>query len=498
MNKLDKFRKEHKSDQCEDLINSNKVSSQMKRATQRSICCAHYNKRFDISNREHFGELLMAEGMKRVPAFIFEYKFISQLEEYCRRTSQLMTKGWAFQFKKVIEFSSREFKNPRIDIRILCQKISDAGYAIGEINADINTVSWLNEVISLPSLYEKIINKNQQLLLTCQIYDLVKKTESWRRESSRELTSGEKTEIRRLNRLLVEVIYPQETPMGEVPKYWFRLEHHHNRWNDFDDEIAKYLKSRNSIVTRVNFDKEMYNAILYGENKSRALPIDVFVKEKLGLGNAVEPKNPDNSGIDNAVLEAIDKLPPEEIESLAISRIFMNCWLFPLFARQPSDLDCFIKVEGEIVPVEFKRKYPTADDRFGLDINPFVKLIEWLSRDNKPLLHVILVDPRQGDKLSPIPLIQDKKLADNLLWITSKIVTETIRRSKKDSDDCFETSGVDSGRDSYRRVQEPLNPEEFMIIGTGNTYHAEKLFGKIDGDKSIMDEVAKRRKNILR
>ncbi|NUO09621.1 MAG: efflux RND transporter periplasmic adaptor subunit [Candidatus Brocadia sp.] len=114
------------------------------------------------------------------------------------------------------DFTLNEFKAQNKDYKILNQKIRNEGYQLDTIKAPENSIDWLNSLLEIPDLYEKISVQKPNFILTDEIKRLKEQTEKNRKGVFKYLKVEEQNAIRRLNRLLIELIYPQETPKALV------------------------------------------------------------------------------------------------------------------------------------------------------------------------------------------------------------------------------------------------------------------------------------------
>lgn len=110
-----------------------------------------------------------------------------------------------------VDFYEDEFRNQNKDVRWLCQIIKNEGYALGRMNTPEDTIERLNELLQLPGLFEMIVEK-KSLYLTDQIKSLRDETAENRKELFENLSDSEQKAIKRLNRLIIELAYPRETP----------------------------------------------------------------------------------------------------------------------------------------------------------------------------------------------------------------------------------------------------------------------------------------------
>ena len=107
-------------------------------------------------------------------------------------------------------FYVREFQPP-LTIEGLCKVINDDKYNIS-LNSVINTIDWLNELLKIPNFYDILHVEKPNIAFSKEVLDLIDKTKASRNKSFSSLNDDEKSNIRILNRLLLEETYPQETP----------------------------------------------------------------------------------------------------------------------------------------------------------------------------------------------------------------------------------------------------------------------------------------------
>jgi len=117
-----------------------------------------------------------------------------------------------------IGFNYDEFKPP-LSVAKLCTAINADKYEIPFREPD-NTVARLNEVLELPDLYDKLANKEKLpkkggvVSLPSDMNELKNQTVDYRYAYTKfiGLNFDQQSKIRRLNRKLLEVTYPNETP----------------------------------------------------------------------------------------------------------------------------------------------------------------------------------------------------------------------------------------------------------------------------------------------
>lgn len=115
------------------------------------------------------------------------------------------------------DFFEYEFKRQGKDIQKLCEVIKKDGYRLGIIDASENTVDWLNSILQLTYLYEEVITKKRDMDFRKEkkeMQQLREQTGESRKRPFKDLKDHEQEAIKRLNRLTIELAYPQETPQS--------------------------------------------------------------------------------------------------------------------------------------------------------------------------------------------------------------------------------------------------------------------------------------------
>lgn len=122
----------------------------------------------------------------------------------------------------VKSFSKDEFKK-QYTIEKLCRVINEAIIKVHEIslNATINTIDWLNELLQRFNLYTFFPNKG----FCKNIAELIDKTKEYQDKNFIDLKKDDQNNIIILNRLLLEKYYPQDTPKSRkyFPSNYFKI-----------------------------------------------------------------------------------------------------------------------------------------------------------------------------------------------------------------------------------------------------------------------------------
>jgi hypothetical protein len=109
------------------------------------------------------------------------------------------------------DFTAEEFKN-KDAIAALSNAIASDRYGI-EPAADRDSVEWLNSVLRTPDFYDRWRKKHPDLELTPEIRYLVRATNTYRHKRFEGLTASQQSNIMLLNRLLLELTYPDLCPL---------------------------------------------------------------------------------------------------------------------------------------------------------------------------------------------------------------------------------------------------------------------------------------------
>jgi len=102
------------------------------------------------------------------------------------------------------------------DIASLCRAIK-ADIA-PSLKSPENSIAWLNELLKTPDLYEKYSKKIKPLTFPEEINNLIERTKGLRKKRFSEINVDSQKDIVKLNRLLIEHLYPDKTP--KVPISW--------------------------------------------------------------------------------------------------------------------------------------------------------------------------------------------------------------------------------------------------------------------------------------
>lgn len=111
--------------------------------------------------------------------------------------------------KNPSDFDILEFKHP-FSLKKLCNVITKDNKDL-TLNAPLNTVEWLNALLEISDFYDTLL-KIRNSGISHDVNKLVEKTKEYRTKSYTSLYDNQKGNIKKLNRLFLEEIYPDETP----------------------------------------------------------------------------------------------------------------------------------------------------------------------------------------------------------------------------------------------------------------------------------------------
>jgi integrase len=80
------------------------------------------------------------------------------------------------------------------------------------VTSEENSLIWLNNLLELPSFYDIILKKHRKRRFSDDIKTLILTTAKYRSKDEKNLDDTEKENIHKLNRLLLETVYPNEAP----------------------------------------------------------------------------------------------------------------------------------------------------------------------------------------------------------------------------------------------------------------------------------------------
>lgn len=112
-----------------------------------------------------------------------------------------------------IDFTAEEFKGD-FTVEKLCRAIMADGFRLS-LKAPENTLPWLNEILKVQDFFDKVLEKKEIIMYTPEAKKFVHLTSRYRSKSFEGLSEEEQGNIKRLNRLMIENVYSQESPKAK-------------------------------------------------------------------------------------------------------------------------------------------------------------------------------------------------------------------------------------------------------------------------------------------
>ncbi len=141
--------------------------------------------------------MLLNEGPKGDKANVELLPFFSP-EEYLESVSS-----------NKFYFSESDFKDP-FTTKGLCNAIKDDGYNL-PLEASENYIDWLNKLLERPNFYDEV-HKTTHFEPSEAIKSLVEATKNYRDKDFSKLGREQQDNVKKLNRLILMKIFPNETP----------------------------------------------------------------------------------------------------------------------------------------------------------------------------------------------------------------------------------------------------------------------------------------------
>lgn len=263
-----------------------------------------------------------------------------------------------------------------------------------------------------------------------------------------------------------------------LPAYWFRYQENEDDWNKADDRLVQTITEANSkenpsqpAVLRISLSKgenafyaQKYDSEAWGKTMllSTALS-NLPLKKRCRPVRDTGAIHFDNNRYEIATKWMRRNSFNNTITSLSSQRRLINCILAPALGGQVVDLDAVILTpENSIRIIEFKRKYPARGMRaFGLDLNPHISLLRYLSTYSIAVKHIVLVPPVWDKHESPLELLERDELRKHWCWLVADLDDLAIGVIK------VSTSGQDSGQSGEERTQHNLQWDAIHMLHEG-------------------------------
>lgn len=114
------------------------------------------------------------------------------------------------------EFSMDEFTNG-LTVKALCEEINKEGYGI-EFKTLNNTIERLNEILQIPNFYDICLKKKKSMKLNEYAQKLISQPKNYRSKDFSELSKDQQKSILKLNRMILEALYPRTCPKIQLMK----------------------------------------------------------------------------------------------------------------------------------------------------------------------------------------------------------------------------------------------------------------------------------------
>ena len=198
---------------------SSRVDDIMKKARE-----YYEQKKFSESLNEWLTALELDPGNEKI-----QQQIESLYEEKHKKDISLQrSKIFYWEARGVIErlkfgssdFYDSEFKRSKLSLDALWNEIKQSGYYFGRIRfiSPDRSIDRLNEIIRIPAFYDIWIKKNKPIENDEEVINLLRWTQYYRNKPYEELTEQELDNLKRLNRLLLEIAYPYTCPQSRTQK----------------------------------------------------------------------------------------------------------------------------------------------------------------------------------------------------------------------------------------------------------------------------------------
>ena len=198
---------------------TSRVDDIMKRARE-----YYEQKKFSESLNEWLTALELDPGNEKI-----QQQIESLYEEKHKKDISLQrSKIYYWEARGVIErlkfgssdFYDSEFKRSKLSLDALWNEIKQSGYNYGRIKftSQDRSIDRLNEIIRIPAFYDIWIKKNKPVENDEEVFNLLRWTQYYRNKPYEELTEQELDNLKRLNRLLLEIAYPYTCPQSRTQK----------------------------------------------------------------------------------------------------------------------------------------------------------------------------------------------------------------------------------------------------------------------------------------
>ncbi|MBM2834660.1 MAG: hypothetical protein HW406_1821, partial [Candidatus Brocadiaceae bacterium] len=302
------------------------------------------------------------------------------------------------------------------------QLYSDDKYN-GTLLANINTIDGLNELLKVSNFYDKLPEeRHSSFSKNKNITDLVDKTKAYRIKQFYDLNTDQQINIKRLNRLLLEETYPQQTPKSLNDIDIKRL----NRLV-LEAACPKLPKLNEEIIYYHALNQILKDTALYDkyEIKHKEVNSAVFIQSLIsdtqdyrsGNFSVLEESQRKNIiSLNRLILEKIypDDCPKwnDKVKAVLDTISLINLAEYPSIDKIGSDTNSPISVKTIENKYRLNFNYSTnlGNGTYGLKIQAYTNLNELIEPlvDRNIFNEILIVNQENGEvdfSLASLPLI---------------------------------------------------------------------------------------------
>ncbi len=191
------------------------------------------------------------------------------------------------------------------------------------------------------------------------------------------------------------------------------------------------------------------------------------------------PKDPDSGRQDRAIMELTRRMNEGELRRLSMKRLVINCLMMREF-YPCMDIDgVLLNGPSNVAFVEFKRRDPSCDNRYGLDANGSFRIFEACEEGKIGYLHIVLRDPiTRARGRSPIDILSSDQDPRVFLWEACTLTRHSrevldFKKGFSKSADSFREAGT-----PYELGQEPKS-SQMMFPASLMTRAAVGLYAEV-------------------
>ncbi|MEN8261939.1 MAG: hypothetical protein ABFR82_00555 [Nitrospirota bacterium] len=180
----------------------------------------------------------------------YDFSFREKYYDSSRDVIYLHNMFYDYRKKQVIKdfgedkFSEEDFIFSPESMDKLVQAIKDDGFDITSETKEVSNLDYLNVIISLPNLYEQISREKKEIQLSRDLLKSAEEIKDLLVKSHDEIKDYEWWKIRKFNRDLLEISYPELVPkVRSLSDYCFFI-----RPNTKQYMICDYIQDTNKII----------------------------------------------------------------------------------------------------------------------------------------------------------------------------------------------------------------------------------------------------------